>query len=299
VTGKKPGEISPEEYDLVTDPARELTRRAAAAARTIAGLGPLLFLLDTGEVIGDRAWAWLRRVMTQTGSQVAWVVAGRFADLGRSEDALADYDQALALEPGHAAAHFGRGVTLADLGRSEDALAALDQAITLDPGNAAAHVNRGIALAALGNLDQALADFDTADDLAPDDMGEASTWAGAILWHRRDPASARDRFSLVKGRVTGCTPFHTAVMDHCTLRARSALRCRTAFAGCSPSAVAGRRSPAADDIRSARRSGTTGYRPPKRHLRQRPLTPGCARNHQVRFGGMRRSPVRAAPAPER
>ena len=78
VTGKKPGEVSPQEYDLVTDPARELTRRAAAALRTIAGHGPLVVLLDTGEVIGDRAWRWLRRVMTRTGPRVAWVVGARF-----------------------------------------------------------------------------------------------------------------------------------------------------------------------------------------------------------------------------
>jgi len=51
VTGKKPEELSPQEYDLVTDPARELTRRAADALRTIASPIPLLMLLDTGSVI--------------------------------------------------------------------------------------------------------------------------------------------------------------------------------------------------------------------------------------------------------
>ena len=78
VTGKKAGEVSPEEYDLVTDPARELTRRTAAAICTVAGRVPLVVLLDTGEVIGDRAWGWLRRVMTRTGPRVAWVVGARF-----------------------------------------------------------------------------------------------------------------------------------------------------------------------------------------------------------------------------
>ena len=77
MTGKKAGEVSPEEYDLVTDPARELTRRAAAAIYTVAGRVPLVILLDTGEVIGDRAWGWLRRVMTRTGPRVAWVVGAR------------------------------------------------------------------------------------------------------------------------------------------------------------------------------------------------------------------------------
>jgi hypothetical protein len=85
VTGKKPGEISAEEYSLVTDPEGELTRRAAAAVRGLAGRMPLVMLLDTGEIIGARAWGWLRRVMNQTGPQMIWVVGARFeteADAG-------------------------------------------------------------------------------------------------------------------------------------------------------------------------------------------------------------------------
>jgi tetratricopeptide (TPR) repeat protein len=85
VAGKKPGEISDEEYALVTDPGAELTRRAAAAVRGLAGRMPLVVLLDTGEIIGARAWRWLRRVMNQTGPQVIWVVGARFeseADAG-------------------------------------------------------------------------------------------------------------------------------------------------------------------------------------------------------------------------
>ena len=78
VTGKKPGEVPPEDYDLVTGPARELPRRAAAAMRTVARRAPLVVLLDTGEIIGSRPWAWLRRIMTQTGPGVAWVVGARF-----------------------------------------------------------------------------------------------------------------------------------------------------------------------------------------------------------------------------
>lgn len=78
VTGKKAGEISQEEYDLVTDPARELTRRIATAIRAVAGPRPLVVLLDTGEVIGGTAWSWMRRVMTLTGSRVIWVIGARF-----------------------------------------------------------------------------------------------------------------------------------------------------------------------------------------------------------------------------
>ena len=78
LTGKKPGEVSPQEYELVTDPTGELIRRVAAGVRTMASQAPLVILLDTGEVIGDRAWGWLRRVMMNTGSRVIWIVGARF-----------------------------------------------------------------------------------------------------------------------------------------------------------------------------------------------------------------------------
>ncbi len=78
VTGRRQGDITASEYDLVTDPARELTRRVATAVAAAADKVPLVVFLDTGEVIGDRAWGWLRRVMAGTGPRVAWVVGARF-----------------------------------------------------------------------------------------------------------------------------------------------------------------------------------------------------------------------------
>jgi tetratricopeptide (TPR) repeat protein len=148
------------------------------------------------------------------GNATAHINRGNtLVNLGRFHDALAAYDQALALNPSNATAHINRGYMLLNLGRLRDALAACDQALALDPGNATAHANRGIALAVIGDLDQALAEFDTTDRLAPHGEGEGRTWAGAILWHRRDAARARDRFILVKGRVTGCTPFHSAEIE--------------------------------------------------------------------------------------
>jgi tetratricopeptide (TPR) repeat protein len=122
--------------------------------------------------------------------------------LGRLDEALAAFNRAIALDSGSAAIHCNRGYALLCLDRLDAALAAFNHAIALGSDNAATHTNRGIVLAAIGDLDQALAQFDAADRLAPDGAGEGKTWAGAILWHRRDPVRARDRFALVKGRVT-------------------------------------------------------------------------------------------------
>ena len=133
--------------------------------------------------------------------------------LGRPEEALAAHDRAVALDPGNAIFHGDRGETLRNMGRFEDALAAYDRAVVINPSSCGAHVDKGMALAAIDHLDQALAEFDTADRLATDAAGEGKTWAGAILWHRRDTTGARDRFAHVKGRVTECTPFRTAEME--------------------------------------------------------------------------------------
>src|ERR1700722_9298293 len=87
--------------------------------------------------------------------------------LGRPGDALAAYDQALALGPGNAIAHMDRGTALEALGRREDALAAYDQALALDPGNAITHMDRGTALLVLGRPGDALAAYDQALALDP------------------------------------------------------------------------------------------------------------------------------------
>jgi len=47
-------------------------------------------------------------------------------DLGRAEDALANYDLAIALRPDYDQAHNGRGNALARLGRENEALASYE-----------------------------------------------------------------------------------------------------------------------------------------------------------------------------
>ncbi len=78
VTGRKSGDLPLPEYELVTGFVRELPRRAAAALRTLADARPVVFFVDTGEVIGAVAWGWLRSVMKQSGPRVMWVVGARF-----------------------------------------------------------------------------------------------------------------------------------------------------------------------------------------------------------------------------
>jgi tetratricopeptide (TPR) repeat protein len=90
------------------------------------------------------------------------------AMLARHEEALADFERAIALEPIHADAHNFRGLALRDLGREEEALASFCRAIELNAQHADAYLNYAVILYELGRLDEALAALDHVIALRPD-----------------------------------------------------------------------------------------------------------------------------------
>lgn len=86
---------------------------------------------------------------------------------GRIEEAVAAYDEALALRPASVEAHFNRGNALQALGRHDQAVAAYDRLLVLAPADAEAFNNRAVSLAALGRHGEALASCDAALALRP------------------------------------------------------------------------------------------------------------------------------------
>ena len=93
--------------------------------------------------------------------------------LGRSEEALACYDRALALNPQVAAAWLNKGLPLTSLGRFEEALASYDRALDIAPQYAKAWTNKGNALERLGRHGEALASYDRTLAANPQD---AEVW---------------------------------------------------------------------------------------------------------------------------
>jgi tetratricopeptide (TPR) repeat protein len=73
--------------------------------------------------------------------------------------ALALFDQAIAIDPNLAIAHYNRGATQRARGYLEPAIAAYQRAIELDPDYAQAYQNLGVALFKLGKLPEALEAF--------------------------------------------------------------------------------------------------------------------------------------------
>ena len=88
--------------------------------------------------------------------------------LGDYKEAIADYTQAIRLNPDYALAYYNRGVAKNRLGQHLAAIADFDTAIRLKPDFADAYYNRGGTKSRLGQHFAAIADFDTAIRLKPD-----------------------------------------------------------------------------------------------------------------------------------
>jgi Tfp pilus assembly protein PilF len=87
---------------------------------------------------------------------------------GRTEEAVAWYRKAIALEPGDAELHNAIGIVLREQGRAAEAEASFRAAISLVPNHAGAHNNLGNALREQGQLDEAVACYRRSIALAPD-----------------------------------------------------------------------------------------------------------------------------------
>ncbi len=89
------------------------------------------------------------------------------ADLGDKQGALADLNQALAINPRHASSYTGRGVVKRSLGDNQGAFADYSQALAINPKYTDAFVNRGNVKADLGDYQGAIADFNQALAINP------------------------------------------------------------------------------------------------------------------------------------
>ncbi|HEX3058431.1 MAG TPA: tetratricopeptide repeat protein, partial [Usitatibacter sp.] len=87
---------------------------------------------------------------------------------GRPEDTLHFASRALRIEPGHPEVLSNRGAALRAMCRFQEALADYDRALAAGAGPSTV-ANRGVALAALGRFRDALACYDAALAMNPND----------------------------------------------------------------------------------------------------------------------------------
>jgi tetratricopeptide (TPR) repeat protein len=133
-----------------------------------------------------------------------------FEQQGHFEKALANYDKALALDPGFIEALNNRGVVLEAMNRLEEALASYDRVLALSPDLATVIRNRGNVLNALNLTGEALANYDRALALDPDDA-DAFNGRGNVLRKLHRIREAEEMFR----RAILLNPDHAQA--HCNL----------------------------------------------------------------------------------
>lgn len=100
---------------------------------------------------------------------------------GRLNEAIAGYQQVLALKPDLAGAHNNLGSALCELGQLEEAELSYRRVLALQPDQAEAHNNLGTTLFERGKLDEAITSYREALTLKPD-YAEAFNNLGAALY---------------------------------------------------------------------------------------------------------------------
>jgi len=104
-----------------------------------------------------------KSIQIDPSNPVAYLNRGAvLQELGQWEEALASYEQALALHSAFAAVYFNRGNALQSLQRMDEALASYNQAIAIQPDYHDAWLNRGNLLVRLKQWDGALASYNRA-----------------------------------------------------------------------------------------------------------------------------------------
>jgi tetratricopeptide (TPR) repeat protein len=104
-------------------------------------------------------------------------------------EAVADFDEAIRLQPDRAEYFVGRAHASSQLGDLVGAITDLSEAIRLKPSAARLFERRGDVRQRHGELEEAIADFDKAVRLDPE-LGDAFIGRGCVRWETGDLAGA-------------------------------------------------------------------------------------------------------------
>jgi len=117
---------------------------------------------------------------------------------GRSEEAIAQFGEAMRIDPANATAHYNFGNVLFQQGRTEEAIAHYREAARLNPANADAHNNLGVALFQQGKTGEAIAHYREAVRLNPAYADAHNNLGNALLQQGRTEEAIAHYLEVVR-----------------------------------------------------------------------------------------------------
>jgi tetratricopeptide (TPR) repeat protein len=109
------------------------------------------------------------------------VMGNALLRMGRIQEAIGHYEQALRIKPDYAEAHNSLGVALGKVGKIQEAIGHYEQALRIKPDFAEAHNSLGVALEQVGKIQEAIRRYEQALRFIPD-YAEAHNNLGVVLW---------------------------------------------------------------------------------------------------------------------
>ena len=163
--------------DLALGLVPEATRLHHPLASALRAIGDLeearRHLALAGEVGLRPVDPWIDRVESLPTGERAHTLRGQRAyERGRYQEALTEFEQAVAAAPTSAPARVSLAAALAATGRTPEAVAQLREALRLEPDDSTAHLDLGSLLLATGEPREAVVHLRRASELSPAD-GEA------------------------------------------------------------------------------------------------------------------------------
>jgi len=176
---------------LLAPPAR------VAAWIAAFGIAALLGVLSWRQcaIYADSEILWRATIARNPACWMAYNnLAAGLLEKGRVDEAMADIQMALKLEPGNAAAYGSLGDALRRRGRVDEAIVQYGRALEIEPNNILVHTNLGDALLQAGHLDEAVSHYQRALVLKPDFASASANLGDALLQSGRVD-DAIDRFN--------------------------------------------------------------------------------------------------------
>jgi len=154
--------------------------RPAIAAALI--LPPGILTWEQCRMYSDMETLWRTTLARNPG---CWLAANDlgliFAQQGKTEEAAAQYAEALRLNPDYPEAHVNLGIFDYQQGRTADAITQYREALLWDPRSGEAHNDLGVALAGMGKPEDAILEFREALRNNPDYSDAHANLADALL----------------------------------------------------------------------------------------------------------------------